>query len=113
MGMEIVTNWQPRDLIAWNDLPEKARAEFDYVSDESEQWQPRFACYRGQWVDCLDTQRIEPDNGRAHPMGWAMRVHPGSPLCHFDSVITDSYFSGMLFRFVDNWERVIIGRFYS
>lgn len=112
MGCAIITNWQARPLQCLQDLPEKARANFDYL-EEGEEYSPRFACYRGQWVDCIDTQRIEPDNGRAHPMGWAMHVHPGSPLAHFDSVITDSHFSGMLFRFSDDFESVTIARFHS
>lgn len=107
--MHIITNWQARPLFALADMPEKDRKEFDYVDDE---FSVRFARYRGQWIDCNDTQRIEPDTGKAHRMGWAMRVHPGSPLCHFDAIISDSYFSGMLVRFSDDRESVIIGRYY-
>ncbi len=109
--MRIITNWQARPLLALNDLPDKARADFDYI-DSDDGFSPRFVCYRGQWIDCDDTQRIEPDTGKAHPMGWAVRVHPGSPLCHFDSIISDSYFSGILVRFIDD-ESVIVGRYFS
>lgn len=107
--MNIITNWQPRALLCLADLTESERKEFDYVDDE---FSTRFVRYRGELMDAMDTQRIEPDNERTHPMGWAMRVHPGSPLCLFDSVISDSYFSGHLFRFCDD-ETVIVGRYYS
>lgn len=108
--MHIISNWKARTMLSLSELPEKVRADFDYI-DAEESWSPRFVCYRGQWIDCNDTQRIEPDNGKAHPMGWALRVHPGSPLCHFDSVVSDSYFSGTLIRFVDD-ESVIVGRYF-
>jgi hypothetical protein len=113
MGYTLTTNNQPRPLLAWAELPEKARAEFDYV-EEPDQWSPRFVCYRGQWVDCHDAQRIEPDSGRVHRMGWAVRVHPGEPLARFDALATDSYFSGLAWRFVGPFgDSVVLARFYS
>jgi hypothetical protein len=108
--MHIITNWKPRALVAWCDLPESARADFDYV--DAEDYSSRFFHYRGTWYDAHDAQRIEPDSGRAHPMGWAMRVHPGSPLNLFDAVASDTYFSGTLWRFTDD-DSVIVARYYS
>ena len=107
--MQIITDWKFRPLQCLADLPEKARADFDYIDDE---YSPRFVCYRGVWHDCHDTQRIEPDSSRAHPMGWSMRVHPGSPLALFDAIESDSYFSGTLFRF-DADDKVMCGRYFS
>lgn len=107
--MQIITNWQARPLQCLADMPEKIRADFDYIEDE---FNYRFVCYRGEWHDAHDTQRIEPDNGRAHRMGWAMFVHPGSPLAHFDAIESESYFSGLLYRFVDD-DSVIVGRYFS
>lgn len=107
--MQIITNWQFRPLLALCELPEKVRADFDYIDDMHT---ARIAHYRGAYFDVYDSQRIEPDNGRAHPMGWAMRVHPGSPLAHFDSIISDSYFSGSLFRLGAD-DSVMCGRYFS
>lgn len=109
--MQIITNWQARPLQCLADMPEKARAQFDYIESDDE-YRPRFVCYRGEWHDAIDAQRIEPDNGIAHRMGWAMRVRPGSPLAHFDAIESESYFSGLLYRFVDD-DSVIVGRYFS
>lgn len=111
MGYQLITNNIPRQLQSLLDLPEKQRADFDYLS-EDDAYSARFVQYRGEWYDAFDTQRIELDNGRAHPMGWAHYCHPGEPMARFDSVITDTYFSGILFRFTDD-ELVIVARFYS
>ena len=108
--MQIITNWQPRDLLCLANMPEKARSDFDYVGDE---FSSRFFHYRGAWYDAHDAQGIEPDSGQAHPMGWAMRVHPGSPLALFDCIASDTYFSGVLWRFVDGGERVTVARYFS
>jgi hypothetical protein len=109
--MQIITNWIPRDLLAVADLPAKDTADFDYL-DADEHYTPRLVHYRGAYYDVFDTQRIEPDSERSHPMGWAVRVHPGSPLCLFDGIASDSYFSGTLFRLCDD-ERVIVARYCS
>lgn len=109
--MQIITNWQARPLQCLADIPLNRRADFDYI-DEGEEFSPRFVCYRGEWHDTHDTQRIEPDNGRPHRMGWAMRVHPGSPLAHFDAIESDTYFSGLLYQFVGD-DSVIVARCFA
>ena len=106
--MQIITNWKYRPLQCLQDMPEGVRADFDYITDE---YEPRFVNYRGVWHDVYDTQRIEPDNGRAHPMGWAVRVHPGSPLALFDSVESDTFFSGTLYRLGPD-DTVMVGRYF-
>lgn len=110
MGYHLITNRIPRIARCFYELPESVRAEFDYVDPDDQS--SRFVQYRGAWYDAHDTQRIEPDNSRAHPMGWAVRVHPGEPLAQFDSIISDSYFSGVVFRFIGD-DQVIVGRYYS
>ena len=109
--MQIITNWVPRNMLALHELPTKHREFFDYV-DEHDVCTPRFVQYRGEWHDVFDTQRIEPDTGRQNPMGWAIRVHPGSPLCLFDSVESDSFFSGVLYRLVGE-DQVVVGRYFT
>ena len=107
--MQIITNWTPRRLECLQDLPESKQSDFGYVDDDCSL---RFVCYRGEWHDVFDAQRIEPNTGRTSPMGWAMRVHAGSPLCLFDSIESDSYFSGLLYRFGGD-ETVIVARYFS
>lgn len=109
--MQIITDWKMRPLLALVDLPEKAQKDFDYIEDD-DSYSLRFAHYRGTYFDVFDSQRIEPDKGRAHPMGHAMRVHPGSPLCLFDAIASDSYFSGTLFRLGAD-DSVMCGRYFS
>jgi hypothetical protein len=109
--MNIITNWKPRDMLSLYELPAKERLYFDYVEDD-DWYTPRFVKYRSGYYDVFDTQRIEPDNGQRHHMGWAMRVHPGSPLCLFDSVESDSFFSGLLFR-LEGDDRVVVARYFT
>ena len=111
MGYSLTCNRIPRALLCLAELSDAERSEFDYVS-EGDEYSPRFVRYRGTIYDAHDTQRIEPDNGRVHPMGWVARVRPGEPLAYFDSVQSETYFSGIAFRFVGD-DHVIVGRFYS
>lgn len=110
MGYQLICNRAPRPLLSLYELTEKEREEFGYIEDDVS---ARLVRYKGSIYDAFDTQRIEPDSFRAHPTGGAMRVHPGEPLAYFDSIITESFFSGIVFRFVDDGESVIVGRFYS
>jgi hypothetical protein len=113
MSMEIITNWQPRDMHALHELPAKKQAWFDYVG-EDDAYTPRFVQYRGEWHDTHDTQTIDPVKPGEYTgyVGWGVKVHPGSPLCLFDSVESDSFFSGLLFRFVGE-DQVVVGRYFT
>ena len=65
--MHIITNWQARAMLSLSELPEKARADFDYV-DAEESWFPRFVCYRGlEWLMCYAriVQRLTRSRGHA------------------------------------------------
>lgn len=108
MGYELITSSHIYSLQSLCEIPEKVLPDFDYVGDELE---PRFVCYRGGWYDVFDTQRIEPDNGKAHAIGWTMRVHPGEPLASYDAIQRNSYFSAVAFRFLDD-ESVKVARIY-
>ena len=59
--------------------------------------------------DDFDTQAISSRKniGRC---GFEYRVEPNHPFAKWDAIITDTFFSGVLFRFVDD-ESVIVGRF--
>lgn len=111
MGYQLITSSHTYPLFSLSEMPEKARRDFDCVED-GEEHTPRFFKYRGAWIDAYDAQHIEPDNGRVCRMGWAMRVHPGEPLARFDAVMTDSYFSGMAWRFIEDGEAVRVCRLY-
>lgn len=111
-AVKITTNNVPRDVInAW-ELSAAERAEFDYLDwqaiDNGED-SAEFFRYRGELYDIGEFSRIIPPGSKScHPMecdspdfvGW----------CGYTS---DSYFSGMLVKYVDNGERVIVARYCS
>ena len=108
--MEIRTNWVPRELLSWHEIPAREQEYFDYLDDDTK-FQPRFVEYKGEFHDAIDTQYITTHDGRGY-MGWAMRVDENSPLAKWDTIASDSYFSGMLFKFTTD-DRCIVGRYFS
>jgi hypothetical protein len=105
--MKIITNNHPRPLACLAELPGKVRTDFDYVGDE---FDARFVQYKGVWYDVYDTQAIRTVPGA--PMGWAMVVAEDSPLASWDSVVSETFFSGVLFRFADE-DQVIVGSYFA
>ena len=105
----VVTNNKPRELVAWHQLPtEQQRVDFDYVTGE-DQFSTRFVQYRGSWYDTGDTEGT-----------------PRSPYFQgWDLYITETFFSGVLFRFpktgevgrdgdpIYDYDSVVVGRYYS
>ena len=95
-AIKVITNNVAREIIYWHELSEKERAEFDYCDEFSQ-----FFRYKGElyhlgefmavdhWRECL------PDAFR----GW-------------DGYQSDSFFSGVLVRYRNNYESVIVGRYF-
>lgn len=106
--MKIITNNIPRQLISFFDLPLKDQEEFDYVTEDA-RYEYRFTSYKGNYYDTYDTQRIAVNHGQY--MGWTMAVEKDSLLSKWHAVISESYFSGVLFKFTD--ESVICGSYQS
>lgn len=96
--MQIITNNVPRVLVAFADLPIKAQADFDYV-EELAWFDPRFVQYKGCWYDVYDSQNITRELGFDQFKGW-------------HGIVSDSFFSGVLFKLCDN-DDVIVGRYFS
>ena len=98
--MNIITNNTPRPLLCLSDLPAKARADFDYLT-EDEAYDCRLVQYKGVWYDVWDSMRCPgaeaPEATRHAFAGW-------------DGYASDSFFSGVLFRFADD-DCVIVGRY--
>jgi hypothetical protein len=90
----ITTNNVPRDVIdAW-ELSTKERAEFEYLdwkAIEEGHDSASFFRYKGQVYDLGE-------------FTW----HPDSI---WDGIQHDSHFSGIVVRYVDDYERVIVGRY--
>lgn len=89
--MKIITNNAPCPLLPLTNLPEKARKDFDYLT-EDEAYDCRLVCYRGVWYDVWDSMTCPgaeaPEATRKAFSGW-------------DGYVSDSFFSGVLFRFAD------------
>jgi len=94
MALTIRTNNAPRDLLCWHDLSTRERKEFDYIDDKES---ASFFRYRG-W---------------SYDLGEMMNVPSGSGLESWHGYHSDSYFSGIVIKLVDDGERVICGTYYS
>ena len=80
--LNLVTNYHPREIKAWADLPlHVARDDFGYVTGE-DRWVNRFVQYKGEWYDVSDTESAI-DELRARG---------------FDGMVSQTYFSGVAFR---------------
>lgn len=97
----VVTNNQPRDVIEVWELTDKERTEFDYLdwaAIERGEDSATFIRYRGGTYDLGEFMLC-----RGMPLS--------SPLIAWDGYLSDSFFSGILVRYVENAERVIVARF--
>ena len=99
MSISIKTNNKPRDILQWNNLTVKERAEFDWLKTEAEQDEASFIRYRG-WVYCLSEFM-------------SLRITGTPEFKPWHGVHNDTYFSGVLVRYVEHGEAVVCGMFYS
>lgn len=101
--VRIVTNNKPRDVIRDYELTAAERAEFDYINwpaVEQGTASHSFVRYRGELYDLGEFMHVDYHMLRSTFAKW-------------DGYKPDSFFSGMLIRYVDDYERVIIGTYYS
>ncbi|CAB5237915.1 hypothetical protein UFOVP142_6 [uncultured Caudovirales phage] len=89
--LKVITNNVPRDLLTWGEIPESARAKFDYIK-EDDRWDYRFFSYRGQWYDANEFMR---NNAPSLDRKW-------------DGLNSDSFFSGIAIRYVQDYERIVV-----
>lgn len=95
--MRIITNNVPRKLHLLAALPPRVCKDFGYVSVTDDT--PRMVLYKGVWYDVLDSQT---------PHG----LPADSPLHQWDGFISDSFFSGVVFKFADD-DNIICGGFVA
>lgn len=81
----VTCNWRPRPIAYGHELPADARAQFDYLTDDELSWR-QFVQYRGEWFDLGDVERA---TGNIAEAGW-------------DGFNSDSYWSGLAFKYVDS-----------
>jgi hypothetical protein len=93
--MQITTNYVPRPVIYGYELTEEQRKEFDYLN-----WQKIEA---GE-----DSADFFEYKGELYDLGEFMA---SSMFPEWDGYTSDTYFSGLLIKFVENFESVIVGRY--
>ena len=81
-----IVNLETVDMIYWHDLTPEEQTEFDYRDTEERQNEYTGFRYRGNVYDMSEF-------GDTPPSGW-------------DAASADTYFSGILFRMVDDGEAV-------
>ena len=96
MSITIVTNNVPREIVAFYELPDTAREDFDYVTGE-DQYSPRFVRYLGEWYD-VNEFSVAPVT---------------APFNKWHGVQSDSFFSGVLIRYSEDFETVVVGRYFE
>ena len=96
MSLQIITNNQPREFIYGFELPKSKRKDFDYMKTDEEFNNNQFVKYRGDYYDLNEFMRIENN----------------SDLKDWDGYSSDTYFSGILIKFCDDNDYVIMGRYY-
>ena len=105
--LTITTNGVPRDIIDGFELSADERAGFDYYdwkAIERGELSPQFFRYRG---DLYDIGEFSADYGITRGMG--LPPH----LSAWDGYQSDTFFSATVIRYVDNFERVVVGRVFS
>jgi hypothetical protein len=87
--MKIITNNQPRRLFSFEELPPKEQEYYEYAPEAD------FFRYKGAW-HCLEDFMRAPDT-----------MQPWQGVAH------DSYFSGIVLQYTQDFEQVIVGRYYE
>jgi hypothetical protein len=83
----------------------------DYIAevDDKESWGNevnRFFRYRGDIYDTNEFVRIVPCS---QSFGYCHGAEPDSPLLKWDGIQTDSFFSGIVIRYCEGYESVVVG----
>lgn len=92
--LEIITNNQPRNLLYGSELTDKQKEDFDYIDDIDSH---DFISYKGHIYDPSEFMRTEEKGDFAAWQGYS----------------SDSAFSGVLLRYTEDQEQVIMATYYS
>ena len=114
MTLTIITNNHEYELRAIDQIPMRVVFDqFDYVLDDpkdinsAHDYSQRFFKYRGWWYDVSEFVRIEFERTNS----FTTVVDKDSPLARWDGVQSDSYFSGIVVKYTDDFEAVKVGRY--
>lgn len=92
------TNNVPRPVLAWYELTNKERAEFDYLDTADRQNEASFFRYKGHAYDLGDAMRVEPTNQLC--AGW-------------DGYYGETFFSAVVVKSAAGTDYVVVGRVYA
>lgn len=104
--MQIITNNVPRDVIYGYELTVEEQKEFDYLNwDKPDQDNDihNFFRYKGQLYDLEEfqpTTELHSPEVKELKDGW-------------QGYQSDTFFSGTLIRYVEDYERIVVGRYYT
>ena len=98
--MKITTNHQFRPVLLWTDLTMKELEEFDYISTENLDYATFFR-YKGQVYDLDEFLCITQ----------VMQVQ-FPEFKSWDGYQADTFFSGILVRYSEDLEQVVVGSYY-
>ena len=104
--LRIITNHVPRDVIYAHELSGAEQSEFDYIdwtAVENGETSPEFFRYKGELYDLgdfLTTSELSKGAGHHDLSAW-------------DGYASDSFFSGIVVKFVEDFERVVVGRYLA
>ena len=91
--MQIITNNIPRQLIYGYELTDKEKSNFDYL-------------------DNIDNHNFVKYKGFIYDVSEFMSTYNMDSLKGWDGYSSDSYFSGVLIKFIDS-DYVLMARYYS
>jgi hypothetical protein len=102
--LTIHTNNVPRNTLNWFELTPKEQKEFDYLDTEDRQMDASFLRYKGQIYDLGEFIRVsEPMKSNCQFKG----------VEKWDGYSSDSFFSGILIKYVNDYEQVIPATYFS
>lgn len=93
--MEIRTNNKPRHIVYGFELSDKEKQEFDYLGDG------------------LDGALFFRYKGKVYALDEFVRIEENSPFTGWHGYASDSYFSGVVVKYTNNHESVIVGQYFS
>jgi len=99
--IDVTTNGHERELVSLSDLPEDDQSDFYYLKlHEFEDL--RFVRYKNSWYDVNDMMHVGNAMTDMYPEFAGWHGYDG-----------DTAFSGVLVRFCEDTDYVVMGRYYA
>ncbi len=103
-NLTVKTNHVPRPVIYWYELTETEQKEFDYLDSDEKRDSASFFRYKGYVYDLGEFSYI--DHCLHMPQCF-------SDLKNWQGYLSDSYFSGIVIKYCQDYEYVIAGTYFS